>query len=164
MNAADYNAAGVVAPAGNAAQVSIKDMFAQKGNAVASTCHPSVPLTGCRFYLLDMEPMRLWENNVPLDDYKMDEAGRVRCRVSFTMTDAKGISTSTTTPLTDAAHYYSADEVQTLLALRGAEVELKNPRVEFREKVKVNEKNAKWSSIESEIAFAFDGFDLGLMQ
>lgn len=160
----DYNAAGVVPPAGNAAQVSIKDMFAQKNADAAPTCHPSVPLAGCKFYLLDMEPMHVWEDHVQLDDYKMDEAGRVRCRVTLTMVDANGHSTSPTAPLSDNTHYYSAGEVQTLLALRGGEVELKNPRVEFREKVKVNEKEAKWSRIETEIVLAFDGFDLGLMQ
>ena len=132
--------------------------------------YPSVPLDGFRFVIVGVEPYRTWVDSaerkpdgtvkrVPSDELVMDETGeRVRCVVSLTMTSPEGLATSASAPFVDRSHYLDEATVRALIELRGHEVGLVRPRIEFREHGK---RDDRFGAIETRLAFAFDGFDFG---
>ena len=131
---------------------------------------PSAPLDGFRFTLLGVEPYHEWVDSglkkpdgtpkrVQSGQLVMDETGeRVRCVVSLTMTSPDGLSTSASAPFVDRSHYLDEDTVKALIEMRGCEVGLVRPRIEFREQGK---RDDRFGSIQTRIVFAFDGFDFG---
>lgn len=129
--------------------------------------YPSVALDAFRFTLVGVEPYREWVDSgqkkpdgspklVRSDRLIYDETGeRVRCIVSLTLTSTDGLSTSASAPFVDRSHYLDEATVRTLLELRGHEVGLIKPRIEFREKGK---KDDRFRGIETRLEFVFDGF------
>lgn len=136
---------------------------------------PSVSLDGFRFTLIGVEPYRTWIDSgqkkpdgtprrVQSDELVFDETGeRVRCIVSLVLTSPEGLSTSASTPFVDRSHYLDEDTLRALLEMRGLEVSLTHPRIEFREQAEQYDpdKPKRWQRVETKLAFAFDGFDFG---
>lgn len=134
--------------------------------------YPSLAADAIRVTLVGIEPYREWvrtgrtkPNGDPQWEQKpgfiTDESGeRLRCTLSFVLTDENGLSTSASAPFRDQLHYFDEETVKALMANVGKPVKLTNPRVEFRELGKPKDKDPRYGVIETKLVFAFDGVEV----
>lgn len=131
---------------------------------------PYVALDGFSFRLLNIQPYHRWVKTGEVKQDKspkwaqdpeniMDETGeRIRCEVQLQLTDAKGVSTSTSAPFVDNKHYFSYEQLEKIVPRIGETVELINPRIELRDAATENDKGFKY--VETRMVFVYDGFEI----
>lgn len=146
-------------------------LFTEKGTK-PNKLYPSLAADAIRATLVGIEPYREYEKTgklkpngqpewKPKPGFITDESGeRLRCTLTFVLTDENGLSTSASAPFRDQTHYFDMDTVKALMASVGKPVRLTNPRVEFRESGKANEKDPRFGVIETKLVFAFDSVEV----
>lgn len=131
---------------------------------------PHVALEGFSFRLLNIEPNHKWvaTGEVKPDgtmkyaqdpDMIIDETGeRAQMVVELQLITPDGLTTSAVAPFVDRRHYFDVEKTRALIAAVGSNVELVNPRIEFKESSTTNSNG--FSKIETKMYFAFDDIEV----
>ena len=144
----------------------IKDfdkLFATKPTVATK---PHIMLDGFQFRLLGIKPYHQWITTGEMKpdgtpkwtqdpENVMDETGeRIRCEVELQLTDAAGLSTSTSAPFVDNRPFFSYEQLEKIVPKVGEMVELVNPRIELRDAATENAKGFK--RVETRMQFVYD--------